>query len=132
MRDDRYPQRRPRRDSITAAALVAVALAVALGPVGSSSASSAAEPWTLTFDDRSGDASGAPDLTRVAIDGTDVSGTYMFTRVWPISIRLLATALNERSTSGWTLTRTIRLDRPLGTNTTCTCTSTNPTTRSGA
>jgi hypothetical protein len=79
MRDDSYRQRRLRRCSITAAALVAVALAVVLGPVGSSSASSAAEPWTLTFDDPSGDASGAPDLTRVAIDGTEVSGTYTFT-----------------------------------------------------
>src|SRR5437763_7111883 len=75
----KHPQRRLRRLTIAAAALIAVALAVVLGPVGSVSAGSAAGPWTLTFDDPSGDAPGAPDVTNVAIDGTDASGTYTFT-----------------------------------------------------
>ena len=79
MRDDTHDRRAFRRLSIMAAALVAVGLVLVLGPVASSMARSAAEPWTLEFDDPTGDAPGAPDVTHVSINGTEASGTYTFT-----------------------------------------------------
>ena len=108
------------QSSLAAAAFVAVALALVLGPVGASSARSAvAEPWAYAFGDPGGDAPGAPDVTQIAISGTERQGHTRSRQPWPISHRIPLTALDERLTSGWTRTRTRRLDRPAATSTTC-------------
>jgi hypothetical protein len=43
---------------------------------GSSAGTRASEPWTATFTDPAGDASGAPDVTGVAITGDEATGMF--------------------------------------------------------
>jgi hypothetical protein len=78
--------------------VLAVTLVMVLAS-GSSAGTTASEPWTATFADPAGDASGAPDVTAVAITGDEATGMF----------RLSVSATGAVPASPDGLTRTVQV-----------------------